>query len=200
MRTTIVVGILFFAALSAAPTAASAQIGNTDASDKELVASSIWILGHQDQGDFSNTAFTIIGEAAFRYFVADNFGVGLSAGAFFKSAGDDAEDSGFTVQALASYYLSLTDQLYLAPGIGLGATFGSRQTPVGMNMLLEQDILGFTTSLSLPFVLFTTGPFSVRAGPEIIATFGSAEDSATGDSQSFTTIDGGFKIGFGFNF
>ena len=201
MKTKTTFGLLFFVALCAAPATAMAQIGDTDASDKEIVASSIWILGHQDQGDFENTAFTIIGEGAFRYFVVDNLGIGLSGSAFYKSASDDAEDSGFTVQALGSYYLSLTDALYLAPGIGLGGTFGSRQTPGAMpGVLIESDILGFTASFGMPFILFTPGPFSVRAGPEIIATFGSAEDKATGESEGFTTIDGGFKIGVGLNF
>jgi hypothetical protein len=190
--------ILFLTALTAA-SEAQAQIGDTDASDKEIVASSIWILGYQDQGDFSNTAFTVTGEAAFRYFVVDNLGVGVSGGAFFKSAGNDAEDNGFVIQAVSSYYLSLSDSLYLAPGIGLGVTFGSRQTPVPMsNTLIESDLLGFTASFGMPFVLFTPGPFSVRAGPELIATFGSADSG--GESQSFTTIDGGFKVGVGFNF
>ena len=32
------------------------------------------------------------------------------------------------------------------------------------------------------------------------ASFGSAEDVMSGDSDGFTTIDGGFKIGAGFNF
>ena len=197
----IAAGILFAAAMFAGPLESSAQIGNTDASDKEITFSSIWILGYQDQNDVSNTALTITGEGAFRYFILDNLGVGVAGAAFFKTAGNDADDTGFIIQATGGYYLSLSDQLYLAPSLGLGVTFGSRQRPGGMaGVILEQDILGFTASFGMPLILFTTGPFSVRAGPEIIATFGSAEDAMTGDSNGFTTIDGGFKVGVGFNF
>ena len=180
---------------------ASAQIGDVDASDKEIVASGIWILGYQDQGDVSSTSFTVIGEGAFRYFIVDKLGIGLSAAAFFKSAGDDADDSGFTIQAISSYYQPLSDSLYIAPGLGLGVSFGTRERPGAMpGVINESDVLGFTASFGLPFVLFTPGPFNIRAGPELIATFGSAEDIATGDSEGFTTVDGGFKIGAGFNF
>jgi hypothetical protein len=198
-------GILFAAAaiftVGVAPGDARAQIGDTDKSDKEIVASGIWILGYQDQGDASNTSLTVIGEGAFRYFIVDNLGVGLSGAAFYKTAGNDADDTGFIIQAQGSYYQSMSDSLYIAPSLGLGVTFGTRERPSGMpGVINEADILGFTATFGLPFVLFTPGPFNIRAGPEIIATFGSAEDIASGESEGFTTIDGGFKIGAGFNF
>lgn len=192
--------LCFSLAAVAAPRAGLAGgIGDVDQSDKELVASSIWILGHQSQGDTRDaTQISIFGTGAFRYFVADGFAVGVAGSAYYKTAGNDANDNGFIVRVDASYYLSLSDQLYVAPGLGLGATFGSRTTPLGNNVNRKDDILGFTTTLSLPLVLYTPGPFNVRAGPTLIATFGTAS-SPDGD-ESFTTVDGGFEIGLGFGF
>jgi hypothetical protein len=174
-------------------------IGDVDAGDKEIVATGIWILGHQDQDSTgSATQISVFGTAGFRYFVIDNLGVGVLGSAFYKTAGGDADDSGFIVRLDGSYFLSLSDNLYLAPGLGLGASFGSRTVPVAPGMNAEADILGFTATFSVPFVLYTPGPFNVRAGPTLITTFGSA--SFADDDESFTTVDGGFEIGVGFGF
>jgi hypothetical protein len=186
--------------LAGSPGAALADgIGDVDAGDKEFVATSIWILGHQDlDGSDSVTQVSVFGTLGFRYFFIDNLGIGLLGSAYYKTAGGDADDNGFIVKLDGSYFLSLSDQLYLAPGLGLGASFGSRTVPVAPGMNQEADILGFTATLSLPFVLYTPGPFNVRAGPTLLMTFGSAKFPDA--NQGFTTIDGGFEIGVGFGF
>lgn len=171
------------------------------AGSKEIAAESMFIIGHQSQGDAELTQMSVLGGVTLRYFMRDRVSVGVTVGGFYKSTGPDESDRGGLGRALVSYYVPLASQFYIAPTAGAGLMVGSRQVPIGGDTILSRTLVGGTVSASLPFVLYTGSKFDVRAGPELVVAVGSvAAPSSGGDSESFVNIDGGFSVGASWSF
>ena len=153
-----------------------------------------------------------------RYFLADNFGLGLNVNFFLNQASatteidgqDPAEasnsDSGVIGYAMANYYLRLGNSFFFKPGLGVGGFAGTRSVPDPEDAAktIQSSLAGFAARLDLGFVFYAGRSFNLKAGPDIIFKSGSETPQAQGDEEvtalGFTTIEAGFNIGLGYSF
>ena len=162
-----------------------------------------------------------------RYFVVKNLSLSLNLDFFYRkdsvtvtttpqSGGDTKEDTnsntdtGFLGTAMVNYYMRLGHGLFFKPGVGGGGFVGSRERPSAgqPGQVTKTKLSGGAGRLDLGFAFYASNQFSMRAGIDIIARFGSekadadvkAPDGSTPDPQSFTTVDAGVNVGIGYTF
>ncbi len=153
-----------------------------------------------------------------RYFLADNFALGLNVNFFLNSASNttalndkdpvetSSKDSGVLGYAMANYYLRLGNSFFFKPGAGVGGFFGSRSIPDPTDdaKIIQSGLSGFAARLDLGFVFYAGRSFNLKAGPDLIFKAGSETPAAEGDEEvkpkSFTTLEAAFTIGMGYSF
>jgi hypothetical protein len=162
-----------------------------------------------------------------RYFVTDNVALALNLDFFYRKSsvstetkdpagGDPVEDTqtetdtGFLGFVMANYYLKLGNSMFFKPGIGGGGFVGTRSRPTAgqPGQETKTSLSGGAGRLDLGFAFYTSQSFNLKAGVDVIARFGKEkpEEDATlpsgeePESQSFTTIDAGFNVGFAYSF
>jgi hypothetical protein len=166
----------------------------------ELGVHNMWILGHSSAGDAEGrTQMTLVSGLAGRYFIQPNVAVGVSGSALYKTLGGDDRDTGIVVTASASYALRLGNGMFLAPTLGGGGLFGTRTTPTGPSSNMSASLVGGVLELGLPLVFYAWDRFNLRAGLSFLVSFGSATVEGQ-EGESFSGVDGGFNVGFGYYF
>lgn len=147
-----------------------------------------------------------------RYFVAKNLSLGLNLDLFLAKNTETTEIAGVTNEststdygllavAMAHYYVRLGFGMFFKPGIGGGGFWGKRERPVEgtNNQKISTTLSGGAARIDLGMVYFAGQHFNLKAGPDVLIRFGS-EKPEEGDSTSFTSVDVGFNVGFGYTF
>lgn len=175
----------------------------------------------------STTDIAYVGGLTPRYFLTDNLALALNLNYFYRKnsvttkiedpAGGDptedtatASDSGFLGFAMLNYYMRLGNSMFFKPGIGGGGFVGTRRRPTEgvANQETKTSLTGGAGRLDLGFAFYTSQHFNIKAGVDVIARFGSEKPEADAttvtneeaESQSFTTVDAGFNVGFAYSF
>ena len=170
----------------------------------------------------SSTSLAVLGGAVFRYFVADNFVLGLHAGGFYRSVSSKTHaltstvdgqtvsipesevktsEAGFLGTLTASYYASLGGGLFIAPLVGAGGFVGSGQTTVpgtggAADQTAKSSLAGVALRGGLGLVFYASNRFNLFARPEAIVYLGSSkpkkDDSGASASASSSDESRGF--------
>jgi len=162
-----------------------------------------------------------------RYFVTNNIALALNLDYFYRknsetveapdpTTGDLAEttetssDQGFLGFVMLNYYMRLGNSMFFKPGIGGGGFVGTRRRPTEgqPGQETKTNLTGGAGRLDLGFAFYTSKSFNIKAGLDVIARVGSEKaeenvDLSSGEepeSQSFTTVDAGFNVGFAYSF
>lgn len=175
----------------------------------------------------STTDIAYVGGLTPRYFVTNNLALALNLNLFYRSSGmttetedpatgdvvedtQSATDVGFLGFAMVNYYVRLGNSMFFKPGIGAGGFVGSRSRPTEGQPSQETktSLSGGAGRLDLGFAFYTSRNFNLKAGVDLVGRFGSEkpEEGVTlpsgeePESQSFTTVDAGFNVGFAYSF
>lgn len=159
----------------------------------------LWILSFQEQDDASTFRMSLTSGITARRFIKDNIAVGVNVSGFRRQFGETETEMGAMASLVANYYARLGSGMFVAPGIGVGGMFGTREQPTMTGLLNESTVVGGTLSLSLPLAFYAWKTFNVRAGLSMLVAAGSATPE-NGESTTFVTVDGGFNVGFGYYF
>jgi len=162
-----------------------------------------------------------------RYFVVNNVSLSLNLDFFYRKDSSKAEtkdpatgattdaeetatDSGFIGFGMVHYYMRLGNSMFFKPGIGGGGFVGTRRrpTPGTPGQETKTSLSGGAGRLDIGFAFYTSEHFNLKAGVDVIMRFGSEKPeegatTATGaepESQSFTSADAGFNVGFAYSF
>lgn len=205
------ISVLVVATL-ALPTAAADTVG-ADPNDpgkvtaigkgvKEIDVGGIFVLSVDKVGDADAVTkmSTLVGPG-FQYYFNPNVSVGATALFNYEKVGDDS------VLALGglvhgSLHVRLGLGAFFRPTLGLGALFGTREVANAATpgTVLELSQTAFLARVAFPIAYFTSRRFLLQAGPEIDISLGSFKADGSEESTSFTTIAGGFSVGFGYVF
>lgn len=196
----------------ALPTAAADTIG-ADPNDpgkvtaigkgvKEIDVGGIFVLSVDKVGDADAVTkmSTLVGPS-FQYYFNANVSVGATGLFSYDKVGDDS------VLALGglvhgSLHVRLGLGAFFRPTLGLGALFGTREVanPATPGTVVELAQNAFLARVAFPIAYFTSRRFLLQAGPEIDISLGSFKADGSSESTSFTTVAGGFSVGFGYVF
>lgn len=186
--------------------------GGSDAIDsigkgvKELGVESMFVLGYDKVGDVSAMRASLVGTAAFRYFVARNISLGLNAGLLYKRAGaGDASASDVAGLGLltAAYTARLGGGMFFRPSLGAGGFFGSRTAKVTVGSkttTAHASLAGGNVRAGIGLVFYASPKFNLLAGPEALVSFGSVKPEGADKGDSFLAVDGGFNVGLSYVF
>jgi hypothetical protein len=165
----------------------------------ELDVGALATFSNDKQGDVSSTRLATDFNASVNYFLLDNISVGLTG--LFAYSSDGSDNTALTLGAAAggTLHLRLGQGAFFRPGLALGALFGNREIPIGGGTVMEASQSAFTARLKLPIAYYISPRFHLEGGPQLNFTTGSFTPDG-GSSTSFTTIDGGFAVGFGYSF
>ena len=164
-----------------------------------------------------------IGGLAPRYFIMNNFSLGLSLNFFYELekqttevGGDETSleksDTGFIGFVTANYHVRLGNSLFLRPGIGVGYFMGTREVPFagvavtldgqpsGGSTKVETSLSGMAAQLDLTLEYFASAHFSMRAGPVIMMRFGTETPEGADEGNAYQQVDAGFIGGLGYSF
>ncbi len=189
-----------------------------DAGVFEISVDNMLLLGYSKQnldedGDAwaSELRVAYIGGVTPRYFVAKNVSVALNLNLFLgqdaqtTKVGDSEEtqtstDVGFLGTVMAHYYLRLGNSMFLKPGLGGGAFFGTRSVP-GMEegTKIEHKLSGGIGRLDIGLVYYASKNFNMKAGIDTLMWFGSVTNPAD-ESRGYFSIDAGFNVGLAYSF
>lgn len=163
--------------------------------------------------DSSSLYATYAGGLAFRYFLADNFALGLTAAVLYQrnqdvvttAAGELTErssDLGIIGFVMANYYLRLGNSLFFKPGLGLGGLWATRSVPdpTSPGRSIESTLMGGAGRIDLGFAYYASPHFTLRAGPDIVVRAGVQQFDDGRESESFVSVDAGFNVGLGYSF
>lgn len=175
----------------------------------------------------SNMDIAYVGGLTPRYFLTEHIALALNLNYFYRknsttieqpdpATGDPVEttetasDQGVLGFAMLNYYMRLGNSMFFKPGIGGGGFVGTRRRPTEgqVGQETKTSLTGGAGRLDLGFAFYTSQNFNIKAGLDVIARFGSEKPEAdvtttTGEepeSQSFTTVDAGFNVGFAYSF
>lgn len=165
----------------------------------ELDLGSLFAFANDKQGEASVFRLTTDVNASVNYFLKDNLSVGVIGLLAYSSQGDDNTAITFGGALGATAHLRLGHGAFFRPGLALGAMFGNREIPIGGNTVMEASQVGFTARLRLPIAYFISRNLHLEGGPQFNLTVGNFTPDGA-DAVSFTTIDGGFSVGFGYSF
>jgi hypothetical protein len=184
-----------------------------------IVFASNTTAGKNGGADHKEMQFALLGAPVFRYFIVDNVALSLNVGGFFRTAKDSlgplenkSTDAGFLGTIGASYYASVGGGMFVAPGVGVGRFFGSRentQSAAGAPDVVSRfTISGVALRGGIGLVFYSSARFNLFARPEAVVYIGSSKpkNEATAGTPvddaaaKFTRIDGGFTCGLSYVF
>ncbi|MCW5807616.1 MAG: hypothetical protein KIT31_34995 [Deltaproteobacteria bacterium] len=166
----------------------------------ELDLVGLGVLTSDTENGVSTTRLSTDFAATVAYFLRKNVSVGASARANHESVGGGVRATTFGASANVVLHARLGLGAFFRPGIGVGALFGSRRTPVGTGMLEEATQAGFITRVQLPIAYFASKRLLLQAGPQLNVTVGGYTPSGGGEARAFTRVAGGFSVGAGYTF
>ncbi len=155
----------------------------------------------------SSMVVAFIGGFTPRYFLMDNFAVGLSFNLMAQkewvvsgSSRIDSSDLGFLGLVTANYYVRLGHGAFFKPGIGGGGFVGTRDVPgADPGIEIESSLYGGAVQVDLGFAFYVSKYVNLRAGPDLLMRFG-VDQPAEGEGSSFVELDAGLAVGFGYSF
>jgi hypothetical protein len=170
---------------------------------KEIGVESMLVVGYDKAGDASTLRASALAGPTFRYFVANNLSLALNGSVLYKqsstSGSPGQSDIGGLGTITAGYYASLGGGMFIEPLLGVGG-FYARRTIGSDPGAIRADIFGGTGRAGLGLVFFPSSRFSLRAGPEAVASFGKSSSSAQAGGGTFASVDGGFGVGMSYVF
>lgn len=166
----------------------------------EIDLGALGVFTYDKQGDASNTRLSMLFGLGYQYFIKSNVSIGGQFLFNYDRASDAISATTLGGTLFASAHIRLGLGAFLRPTLALGALFGNRELDTGVGgIVIEAKQTAFLTRIQFPFAYFPSKRVVLQAGPEIDMSFGSFKpDNA--DSQSFTSIAGGFSVGVGYAF
>ena len=166
----------------------------------EIDLGALGVFTYDKQGDVSNTRLSMLFSAGYQYFINNNLSVGAQFLTNYDRPSDNASALTLGGTLFGSAHVRLGLGAFLRPTLALGALFGNRELDTGVGgVVVEAKQTAFLTRLMFPFAYFPSKRVVLQAGPELDMTFGSFKVEGA-DSESFTSIAGGFSVGFGYAF
>jgi hypothetical protein len=198
---------LSFALLTTARPAAADDLYGDQSRGISRIHKGVWaidlgalaIFRHETQGDASATRIATDFNLTVSRFFMNNVSVGVVGIFAYDSQGDDNSALGLGGAIEGRAHLRLGQGAFFRPGLALGAVFGNREIPTGATTVEEASQVAFTARVSLPIAYFISRSLALHAGPQFNLNVGSYKPSGA-ESQSFTTIDGGFAVGVAYVF
>jgi hypothetical protein len=202
---------LALALVAALPGAAHADDVNADPSDpgrvtrimkgvSEIDLGALGVFTYDKQGDASNTRLSMLFSAGYQYFINNNLSVGGQFLTNYDRPSDNQSALTLGGTVFGSFHVRLGLGAFLRPTLALGALFGNRELDTGVGgVVVEAKQTSFLTRIMFPFAYFPSKRVVLQAGPELDMSFGSFKPEG-GESESFTSIAGGFSVGFGYAF
>ncbi len=187
----------------------SGVVSGLGAGLKDLGVESIFVVGYDKVGDADGQLrATVVGSAAFNYFLLKNFSLGLSAGVLYKHAsqGDlSGSDLGGIATVNAAYNVPLGGGLFLRPMLGAGGFYTKRDATVPAldpDDLIRSTVAGGVGRAGLGLAFYASPRFMLRAGPEAVVQFGTNSPAKPehGDAQSFAGVDAAFSVSMSYVF
>ena len=165
----------------------------------ELDVGSLFAFANDKQGD--NSVFRLVTDvnASVNYFLKDNISVGVTALLAYNNNGDNNSAITYGGALTGIAHLRLGHGAFFRPGLSIGAMGGKREIPISDTSVMEAPQLAFTARVKLPIAYFISRNLHLEGGPQFNLTTGRFTPDG-GDAVSFTTIDGGFSVGFGYSF
>ena len=165
----------------------------------EIDLGGLAVLTSDTENETSVTRLSTDFSAAVNYFIKDNISVGGSVLADYENTGGGVNATTFGGALQATVHLRLGLGAFFRPGLGVGALFGSRETPAGAGMLESASQVGVVARVQLPIAYFASRRFLLQAGPQFNLTAGSFTPTG-GMATSYTRVAGGFAVGVGYAF
>jgi len=159
----------------------------------QLGAESTFILGYSQEADDSSFMTNTQVSAVFRYFIKKNLGLSGRFGPVYRKEGD-ARDLGFAGSVWANLFLRWGEGVFFTPGAGLGFLSTQRDIPVNETTVARSDVIGGTAGAEFLLAVFLNPRFSLVGGPEFLFSVGNTTPEQ-GDGESFTSLNGAFKVG-----
>jgi len=165
----------------------------------EIDLGSLFAFANDRQGDASVFRLVTDVNGSVNYFIKDNISVGVTGLLAYNNNGDNNSAITYGGALNATAHLRLGHGAFFRPGLALGALFGKREIPVGGNVVMEATQIGFNARIRLPIAYFISRNLHLEGGPQFNLTVGNFTPDGA-DAVSFTTLDGGFSVGFGYSF
>jgi hypothetical protein len=170
---------------------------------KEIGIESILVVGYDKAGDVSTLRASALAGPTFRYFVANNVSLALNGSVLYKTSSTSGtpgqSDIGGLGTLTVGYYASLGGGMFIEPLLGVGG-FYARRTVGDDPGAIRSDIYGGTGRVGLELVFYPSSRFSLRAGPEAVASFGKSSSTAQAVGATFVSVDAGFGVGLSYVF
>jgi hypothetical protein len=165
----------------------------------ELDLGSLFAFANDKQGDSSVFRLVTDVNASINYFLKDNISIGVTGLLAYNNNGDNnsAITYGGAVTGIA--HLRLGHGAFFRPGLSVGGLAGKREIPISPTSVMEATQVAFTARVKLPIAYFISRNLHLEGGPQFNLTAGQFTPDGS-DAVSFTTIDGGFSVGFGYSF
>jgi hypothetical protein len=165
----------------------------------ELDLGALFAFANDKQGDTSVFRLVTDVNASVNYFFKDNLSVGVTGLLAYQSNGDNNTAITYGGALTGIVHLRLGHGAFFRPGLSVGALAGKREIPVGGTTVMEATQVAFTARVKLPIAYFISRNLHLEGGPQFNLAVGRYTPDGA-DAVSFTTIDGGFSVGFGYSF
>lgn len=165
----------------------------------EIDLGSLFAFANDKQGDESVFRLVTDVNASVNYFLKDNISVGVTALLAYNNNGDNNSAITYGGALTGIAHLRLGHGAFFRPGLSLGVIGGKREIPTGATTVMEAPQVAFTARVKLPIAYFISRNLHLEGGPQFNLTAGRFTPDGS-DAVSFTTIDGGFSVGFGYSF
>ena len=168
----------------------------------ELDASGIVLLSQSKVGDGdSQLRFTALASPlGYQRFIKNNLSVGGSVLASYDRLSSSTHSLLYGGMAFGSVHLRFGYGVFWRPTLGFGVLYGSLNQELTPGVVAKSSQFTFVTRIAFPLAYFMSPRWLLQAGPEINLSVGSASPDGGGDSQSITSITGGFGLGVGYSF
>jgi hypothetical protein len=165
----------------------------------EIDLGSLFAFANDKQGDESVFRLVTDVNGSVNYFLKDNISVGVTALLAYNNNGDNNSAITYGGALTGIAHLRLGHGAFFRPGLSIGALGGKREIPISDTSVMEAPQVAFTARIKLPIAYFISRNLHLEGGPQFNLTTGRFTPDGS-DAVSFTTIDGGFSVGFGYSF
>jgi hypothetical protein len=167
---------------------------------KEIDVGGIFVLSYNKAGNADpNTRVSSLGGVGFQYFINNNLSAGATGLFNYDRLSSTTYSTAFGGMVFGSLHARLGLGAFLRPTFGIGLLSGSLNSEITPGMIASATQIAFLARIALPFAYFPSRRVVLQAGPEINIEVGSATPDG-GESQSFTSVAGGFGVSAGYAF
>ncbi len=203
------VTVLGLALAAAAPASAddiggnpndSGKVTNIRKGVKELDVGGIFVLSYNKSGNGeAQTRMSTLGGAGFQYFINNNISAGANVLFNYDRQSSTTYSTAFGGTVFGSLHVRLGLGAFLRPTLGAGVLVGNLNSEVTPGMVSRASQVAGLVRIAMPFAYFPSRRVVLQAGPEINLSIGNVTPDG-GESQSFTTVAGGFGVNVGYAF